>query len=185
MSARTAKKIILQHRSIELLGEPYREASSLPQSAPNFSNLAAGQAFGNQRIGQSFGNQGLGQSYGSAFAQPLQGNFAQPQIQPLNSVGNPSSTAQPNASMGSLVPAVLTNGLQIQVDKELNAFLVVGSTQNVSRFEHFIEQIDQPIPVILIEVMLIEVNSSAQLDTGISWGLGKRKPPIKEIYSRL
>ena len=173
LSARTAKKIILQHRSIELLGEPYKETSSLPQASPNFSSQVGGQSFGNQQSGQSFGNQGLGQSYGSAFGQQSQRGFSQPQITTLNSAQTPSTAAQPNANLSSLIPSLLTDGLQIQVDKELNAFFVVGSAQNVSRFEQFIEQIDLPIPVILIEVMLIEVNSSAQLDTGISWGLGE------------
>ena len=47
--------------------------------------------------------------------------------------------------------------------------------------EVFVEKIDQPVPVILIEVMLIEVNKNAQLDTGIYRGW-ERACSIKDAF---
>jgi len=60
------------------------------------------------------------------------------------------------------------------VDRELNSFLVNGPAENIERFESFIKYIDKPIPVILIEVMLLEVNRSAIVETGISAGIGDK-----------
>jgi len=48
---------------------------------------------------------------------------------------------------------------------------------NINRFKKFVKEIDRPVPVILIEVMLIEVRKSATVETGISWGIGDE--PVK------
>ncbi|MCB0374653.1 MAG: type II and III secretion system protein, partial [Sinomicrobium sp.] len=39
------------------------------------------------------------------------------------------------------------------------------------RFKTFIREIDKPVPVILIEVMLLEVSRTATVEAGISWGI--------------
>ena len=155
-------KIILQHRSIELLGDPFREVGN---ATPSISG------YGRQNLGQSYGNQSFGQSYGDTSGGL--GNFGgrSPTIENRVPTLSNKQSSPAQKTLNTLIPNALTNGLQIQVDRELNAFFVLGSAQKVARFKNFIEQIDQPIPVILIEVMLIEVNKSAQLDTGISWGL--------------
>ena len=44
----------------------------------------------------------------------------------------------------------------------------------VQTFKKFVKTIDQPVPVILIEVMILEVNRSAITETGISFGIGDR-----------
>jgi len=49
---------------------------------------------------------------------------------------------------------------------------VNGPSTNIERFKKFVKEIDKPIPVILIEVMILEVSRSATVETGIEWGLG-------------
>ena len=148
---------MLKHRSVELLDDPYRENTSLGQAPSPLLNTGFGQSFGNS-------------------PQNFNGNNANNQARigvnptPLNSNRTPST---PTKELPSLIPEALKTGLQIQLDKELNALLVLGEAQAVERLKSFVEKIDQPVPVILIEVMLIEVNKNAQLDTGISWGLGE------------
>lgn len=95
-----------------------------------------------------------------------------------NSNSNYSNTESPyqNKSGGSIVdifPKEIINGLDIKVDTELNSFIVSGPSENISRFEDFVTYIDKPVPVVLIEVMLLEVSRSATIETGISAGIGE------------
>ena len=155
ISARSVVKITLQHRSVELLEDPYREQSNVVEPPSTIGN-------------QSFANPTNPQGFSGSRAS----NFNPPQIN-SNSPSFLNPSPQALKQLNSLIPKALTEGLQIQVDKELNSFLVLGSAQKVKRFQAFIQKIDQAVPVILIEVMLIEVNKSTQLDTGISWGIGE------------
>lgn len=72
----------------------------------------------------------------------------------------------------NIVPLDITKDLEIKVDTELNSFIVSGPSQNVERFKNFIAYIDKPVPVILIELMIVEVNNSATVETGINMGIG-------------
>ena len=75
-------------------------------------------------------------------------------------------------TLGSTFSPKWSSFLTVMVDIELNSFIVSGPSQHIERFKEFITYIDKPVPVILIEVMLLEVNKSATVETGISWGLG-------------
>ncbi len=72
----------------------------------------------------------------------------------------------------NMLPEDVIKDLKVSVDVELNSFIVSGPSQNIQRFKKFIAYIDKPVPVILIEVMLLEVNKTATVETGIEWGLG-------------
>jgi len=76
-------------------------------------------------------------------------------------------------SLINMLPDDVIKDLTVSVDIELNSFIVSGPSQHIERFKRFIEYIDKPVPVILIEVMLLEVNKTATVETGISWGLGE------------
>ncbi len=84
----------------------------------------------------------------------------------------PNNMYSKTAALIDIVPDDITAELDIKVDVELNSFIVSGPSQNVERFKKFIISIDKPVPVILIEVMVIEVNSSYDIETGISMGIG-------------
>lgn len=76
-------------------------------------------------------------------------------------------------SIDVILPDDLKKDLDIKTDVELNSFIISGSGTNVQKFKDFIKFIDKPVPVILIEVMIMEVNRSAIVETGVSFGLGK------------
>ena len=76
-------------------------------------------------------------------------------------------------SLVSMLPEDVLQDLKVSADVELNSFIVSGPSQNIERFKKFIQYIDKPVPVILIEVMLLEVNKTATVETGINWGLGE------------
>jgi type IV pilus assembly protein PilQ len=92
-----------------------------------------------------------------------------------NSNNRSSSTNQEiNTSILDIIPNDIKEGLDIKIDKELNSFVISGPGVKVERFKEFIQFIDKPVPVILIEVMILEVNRSAITETGISFGIGDK-----------
>lgn len=143
LTVRTVKSIMMMHRSIELLGDPDISQRSSGRTVNPTIN-----AFGNQFDSRN--------------------SAAQQQQQPQNS----SRESTPSESILAIIPDEVKLGLDIKIDKELNSFLVNGPSENVKRFESFIKYIDKPVPVILIEVMLLEINRSAIIETGISAGIG-------------
>lgn len=91
----------------------------------------------------------------------------------------PVKDETPSESLLSIIPDEAKAGLDIKVDKELNTFLVNGPAENVEKFESYIRYIDKPVPVILIEVMLLEVSRSAVIETGITAGIGDKPVTTK------
>lgn len=91
----------------------------------------------------------------------------------VNQTPRSSNTSQNTTSIDAILPDELKKGLDIKTDVELNSFVISGSGADVQKFKDFIKYIDKPVPVILIEVMIMEVNRSAIVETGISFGLGE------------
>lgn len=85
---------------------------------------------------------------------------------------NFSSYASKTEALVNILPDEIIKDLDIKIDIELNSFIVSGPSQNIQKFREFINYIDKPIPVITIEVMILEVNKTATVETGISWGIG-------------
>ena len=154
--------IPLQHRSIEIMNSPI-------QSNRNSS------FGGNQGINQNIGNQNFNTN--SNFNQGNQGfNNGLNQNNSNRNSGNRGTfqdfSNQSDAIL-ELIPKNITEGLDITTDVEQNAFLVYGNAQKIEAFKKFLKTIDKPIPVILIEVMIIEVSNSNSFTTGIELGLGE------------
>jgi type IV pilus assembly protein PilQ len=142
---RNVKSIPLMHRSIELLTDPAKEGRS--------SGRLNGISNTSNYNSNSTDNK----------------NNYQPQNVTNSTGGNATSN-----SILSIIPDEVKSNLEISIDKELNGFLVIGPAANIERFESFIKYIDKAVPVILIEVMLLEVNKSATIETGISAGIGDK-----------
>ena len=73
----------------------------------------------------------------------------------------------------SIIPQEISKELEIIEDIELNSFIVSGSGGDVFRLKKFLTKIDQSVPVILIEIMILEVSKNFQLETGIDAGVGE------------
>ncbi len=145
LTVRDVKTIYLMHRSIELLGDPEITERSVGRT-------------------QSFGGYG---NYGPTGS--MQSNSNYQQIQNQTSKNNDRKPAE---SILTLIPDAIKEGLDIKIDAELNCFVINGPAENIQRFESFIKYIDKPVPVILIEVILLEVSRSAVIETGLSAGIG-------------
>ena len=145
---RNIKSIPLMYRSIELMSDPTREGRSAGRitNQNNFSN------------GVNISNN------------PNNGS---------NNVNNNSNSFSSNETKQSgdilsIIPNEVKAGLDIKIDTELNSFIVSGPAENIARFESFITYIDKEVPVVLIEVMIIDVKRSATVETGIKAGIGDK-----------
>lgn len=144
LTVRNVKAIPMMHRSIELLGDPETSEKSIGRTTNTNYNTTYD--------GRSLGNQ--------------QQQSQQPQ--------NTNRESKPSESILTIIPEEIKKDLDIKIDKELNSFIVNGPAENIQRFESFIKYIDKAVPVILIEVMLLEVSRSAVVETGISAGIGDK-----------
>ncbi|WP_163408509.1 type II secretion system protein GspD [Flavobacterium ajazii] len=160
---RTIKSIPLMHRSIEILSDPSKEGRSAGRlnNANSYSNYNSFDSNSSSNI-----RSGSNSNYSNQ-----NGNF--------NSSSNYSSSSSTGSSTSSesiltIIPDEIKKDLDIKIDKELNSFLVNGPAANIERFESFVKYIDKAVPVILIEVMLLEVNRSATVETGIKAGIGDK-----------
>ncbi|MBC7525149.1 MAG: general secretion pathway protein GspD [Flavobacterium sp.] len=141
---RNIKTIPLMRRSIELMSDPTKEGRS------------AGRINNNQNNFSNFNSQDLSKN---------------------NSNNNQNISDNSPKSQGdilSIIPNEVKSGLDIKIDTELNSFIVSGPAENIARFESFISYIDKEVPVVLIEVMIIDVKRSASVETGIKAGIGDK-----------
>jgi type IV pilus assembly protein PilQ len=149
---RNIKSIPLMHRSIELLTDPAKEGKSAGRMNNNFNSSSSSLSSSDNKNNSNFQTQ----------------NYSSP------SESNNSST-----SILSIIPDEIKKDLDIKIDKELNSFLVNGPEANINRFESFLKNIDKAVPVILIEVMLVEVNNSVVVETGIEAGISDKPVATK------
>lgn len=149
---RDVKSIPLMHRSIELLSNPSKEGRSAGRLNNNSNSYSNGYNMSDTKSGSNYQQQN---GYNTAAS------------------SNSSSTTS-SESILSIIPDEIKKDLDIKIDTELNSFLVNGPAANIGRFESFVKYIDKSIPVVLIEVMLLEVNKSATVETGINAGIGDK-----------
>ncbi len=143
--------IHLQHRSVALLTDP---SGGMGKSTTN-------NTIDRRQQNNSAGNQY--NSYNSPNGTSAIRNTTN------QSFANHSNKAE---ALVNILPDAVKKDLEIKVDTELNSFYVHGPSTHVERFKKLIAKIDQPVPVILIEVMLIEVSNTTAVETGVTWGIG-------------
>lgn len=154
--------IPLLHRSIEIMNSPI-------QSNRN-SGINSNQGFNSSNGNQNYNNSGLNQNSRNFNNNNTQNTNRNSSVNNRNSFQDSSSQSD---AILSLIPKNIIEGLEITTDVEQNAFLVNGNAQKIEAFKQFLKTIDKPVPVILIEVMIIEVSNSTSVSTGLDLGLGE------------
>ncbi len=157
LSVRKVEIIHLQHRSVELLSDPSGSSSSRRTGGRNYSNYGSNSPYNNNSNNQ-FDN--------------ISNNRNREQLNTNRSQSFNTYNTKAEALI-NILPDEIIQDLDVKIDYELNSFYVNGPSANIERFKKFINQIDKPVPVVLIEVMLIEVSKSATIETGVSWGIGE------------
>ena len=82
-------------------------------------------------------------------------------------------------SLKRFLPNGIVKNIEIKEFVELNSFFLSGSSNKIKQVTEFIRQIDKPVPVILIEIIIIDVTKSHTVSTGISAGLGEAPETTK------
>lgn len=160
LSVREVAVIQMQHRSIELLSDP----------TGGQNRRSAGRNFASNTNG--FGVQINNNSQQQSSFQDQNGSRTRGQIatSQTDSFGSHSSKVE---ALVNILPDEVKKDLDITVDYELNSFYVNGPSANIERFRNFIKKIDKTVPVVLIEVMILEVTKTSTVETGVSWGIAE------------
>lgn len=79
----------------------------------------------------------------------------------------------------AVIPPDLSYGVSIYEFPELNSLILSGSAPNIQEVSALIQQIDQPVPVVMIELIIMDISNTYNVSTGIEMGLASE--PVKTI----
>ncbi|MDQ3191761.1 MAG: general secretion pathway protein GspD [Bacteroidota bacterium] len=71
------------------------------------------------------------------------------------------------------IPPDLKKGVDIKTFPDLNSLILSGSLPRITEIESFIRDIDRVVPVIMIEVILVDFKKNRTVSTGINAGVGE------------
>jgi type IV pilus assembly protein PilQ len=71
----------------------------------------------------------------------------------------------------TMIPAEWKKGVEIKEFREQNTILLAGSSAQIREIESVIKKLDELVPVVLIEVTLIDFHKSRSIATGITAGV--------------
>ncbi len=80
------------------------------------------------------------------------------------------------------VPDDLKKGISLKEFTELNSVVVTGPSSRIDVIESFLRDVDKVVPVILIEVMIVDYNKNHTITTGITAGLGENPNPSAQTF---
>jgi type IV pilus assembly protein PilQ len=73
------------------------------------------------------------------------------------------------------IPSQLKDGLELKTFNDLNAIIASGDQRRVQRVENFLRSVDKRVPLVTIEVMIMDVTKSVLMEAGL--GIGASAPP--------
>ncbi len=71
----------------------------------------------------------------------------------------------------AMIPAEWKKGIEIKEFREQNTILLSGSIAQIREVENFIKKLDELVPVVLIEVTMIDFHKNRKIATGLSVGV--------------
>lgn len=69
------------------------------------------------------------------------------------------------------IPTELRKGVDIKEFKELNSLLISGSEPLIREVESFIKELDKTVPMVLVEVIILDVQNRRSISTGLKLGV--------------
>ncbi len=75
------------------------------------------------------------------------------------------------------IPATYKTGIEIIEFHELNSLFLTGKKEKVEEAVEFMKQIDRPVPLITIEVIIVDVSNNHTTETGVKMGYGTNPDP--------
>jgi type IV pilus assembly protein PilQ len=71
----------------------------------------------------------------------------------------------------NMIPTEWRKGVEIKEFREQNTILLSGSAPQIAEIEAYVKQLDKLVPMVLIEVTLIDIRKGKSVKTGISAGV--------------
>lgn len=84
--------------------------------------------------------------------------------------------------INEILPKYLLADIELTEFTEQNSLVIAGASDKVEAAERFILSIDQPIPVILIEVIIIDMKKSFNISTGIEAGISDKPVTTEGVF---
>lgn len=78
-----------------------------------------------------------------------------------------------------LIPAEMKKNVEIKPYIDLNSLIVSGSAQNIAEIEKLMLSVDRVVPVVSIEVIVVEVRNSSAVAKGLSMGISDKPTTTK------
>ncbi len=78
---------------------------------------------------------------------------------------------------------ITVDGVELVEYPELNRIILKGPSDRVQELAMFLREIDRPIPMVKVEMIVVEVNNNVSLSTGIRAGLGTAPDSGQKVIS--
>jgi type IV pilus assembly protein PilQ len=76
--------------------------------------------------------------------------------------------------LSEIIPQELSSGIQIQEFHDLNSVILSGNGRRVSQAKAFLRSIDRQVPLVTIEVMIVDATKRRIMEIGVDAGFGKK-----------
>lgn len=80
---------------------------------------------------------------------------------------------RPTEKVIELLPSKLKEGVELKEFVELNRIILSGASENIREIEAFIREIDRPVPMVKIEMVVVDVDFNRLLQAGVKAGLAQ------------
>jgi len=70
------------------------------------------------------------------------------------------------------IPAEMKHGVTLKITEETNSIILSGSSPQIKEIENFLREMDQVVPMVMIEVIIVDVNRTRTDEAGLDIGLG-------------
>lgn len=74
------------------------------------------------------------------------------------------------------IPADLKKGVDIQESVELNSLILSGALPQINELKRFFNSLDKVVPMVLIEVMIVSIDKTKTITSGVSLGYDAVNP---------
>lgn len=73
-----------------------------------------------------------------------------------------------------IIPTAIKKDVQVQVFPDLNSIILSGGSKQVARVKEFLHSIDQSVPLITMEVLIVDVTKGYVKEVGLDMGFGEK-----------
>ncbi|MEL7533123.1 MAG: secretin and TonB N-terminal domain-containing protein, partial [Bacteroidota bacterium] len=161
------------YQAIELIPGAKSSSSNSQQSNPQRQAMNRNPELNNNRNNNSYNN------LNSPYSNNLNSGFSNPY-----GGGNGNSYTNSTPSLTASTPPEIrrseANGVEIIDYPELNRIILKGPTDRVAELALFLAEIDRPVPMVKIEMVVVEINKDRMLSAGVSAGLRSNADSISQ-----